>query len=475
MRVLELALILSLGLVLIRNLIPRFRQRFPAYWIELALATFAGLQLILEGYRWQLLPAYFLVGLQIFLGWRTFRGQQSPHLPGWSRPFLSILILGIYLISVLLPALLPIPRLSTPTGVYGIGTRTWHWVDEHRMDPYAPEEMQPREIVVQAWYPIDPSESCETSPWMTASEIVAPAVAGWLDLPSFFLDHLVHVETLSCKDAPIATHTSSFPVLLFSHGFGGFRAQNTNQMQHLASYGFVVIAIEHTYASVVTVFPDGRIALHNPDTLPDGLSPAEDLAATRLLGDQWAGDLSFVLDRLTARAPGDIDQRWIEALDLERIGAFGHSTGGGAVIEFCQRDRRCAATLTLDPFVKPVSELSLKKGLGHFALHMFSETWSSAENLDRFREIAESSASPPLVVSVLGSGHYDFSDLPLLTALAHALGLKGPINGARMAEIANDYLLGYFKQMLTGGNPDLLAAGLEKYPEVEILFLDIRP
>ena len=111
MRVLEQALIVSLGLVLIRNLVPRIRQRLPEIWIELALASVAGLQLILEGYRWQLLPAYFLVGLQLFLGWHTLRGPQSPRLPGWSRMILSTLIVGIYLISVLLPALLPISLL----------------------------------------------------------------------------------------------------------------------------------------------------------------------------------------------------------------------------------------------------------------------------------------------------------------------------------------------------------------------------
>ncbi len=434
--------------------------------LEITALFLSVLHLTLEGYRWQLLPGYLLLTLLISLHWLLPIDRPRTYKPGWIRAPAVILVALTYLLSFLLPVMLPVPRLSPPDGPYAVGTRTWHWIDPTRVDPYAPERSKVREIIVQAWYPIEAEDQGERSPWMPAAEIVAPSVADWINLPPFFLNHLVHVKTQASVDAPIASNDDGFPVLLFSHGYGGFRAQNTNQMQHLASHGFVVFAPDHTYGSVVTVFPDDRIAYHNPETLPDGLPLSEDLEATRTLGDQWAGDLSFILDQLEKSDHPVLESSWREALDLERVGAFGHSTGGGAAIEFCYRDPRCQATVTMDPFVKPVSEGGLQEGLDHFALHMFSESWTSRDTLARFARIVSNSKVQPFVISVVGSAHYDFSDLPLLTPLAHALGLKGPINGDRMVKIANDYLLAYFRQTLQDIPSSLFDVGNTDYPEV---------
>jgi hypothetical protein len=51
-------------------------------------------------------------------------------------------------------------------------------------------------------------------------------------------------------------------VLLFSYGWGGFRAQNTHQVKELASHGYIFAALAHTYDAAAAVFPDGRVALH---------------------------------------------------------------------------------------------------------------------------------------------------------------------------------------------------------------------
>jgi hypothetical protein len=97
---------------------------------------------------------------------------------------------------------------------------------------------------------------------------------------------------------------------------------------------------------------------------------------------------------------------------------------------------------------------------------MFSETWASSDNLGRFSLLARHSAVDPVVVHVIGSGHYDFSDLPLLTPLAHQLGLKGPINGPRMADIVNAYLLDYFNLVLREMPSILMSGPTLEYPEV---------
>jgi len=48
--------------------------------------------------------------------------------------------------------------------------------------------------------------------------------------------------------------------LIFSHGLGGNRAQNTIMIEELASHGYVIIAVEHAYDAHISIFNNGEIA-----------------------------------------------------------------------------------------------------------------------------------------------------------------------------------------------------------------------
>ena len=58
--------------------------------------------------------------------------------------------------------------------------------------------------------------------------------------------------------------------------------------------------------------------------------------------------------------------------------------------------------------------------------------------------------------------HYDFTLLPLLTPLAPALGLKGPLSAERVLPITTNYLVAFFDYYLKGTG----AVALAGYPEV---------
>ncbi len=166
-------------------------------------------------------------------------------------------------------------------------------------------------------------------------------------MPPFFLDHLALVKTPAYINAQIADSEKPFPVILFSHGWKGFNAQNTGQALELASRGFVVIAVQHTYGAVITVFPDGTIAPNNPNALPDDSDAPDYEEVANILAMQWAGDLSFTLDQIQ-NPESEAGAFFSSHLDLEKIGAYGHSTGGGAVIQFCGNDPRCTSVLGMD-------------------------------------------------------------------------------------------------------------------------------
>lgn len=129
-----------------------------------------------------------------------------------------------------------------------------------------------------------------------------------------------------------------FPIVLFSHGFGGHRRQSTFLCTHLASHGYVVAAMDHTGNTIIDL---AQITLQvmMGEPMPDPGPMVAELIALR------PADVSFVLDRLLAGDLG-IDPA---SLDADRIGMAGHSFGGWTTLMAASRDRRIRAALALAP------------------------------------------------------------------------------------------------------------------------------
>ena len=119
--------------------------------------------------------------------------------------------------------------------------------------------------------------------------------------------------------------------------------------------------------------------------------------------------------------------------------------------------------------MRPVSGEVLKHGVTQPAFFMFSQRWADdvdSRNNQLFHKFVLNVDQPLGVISIDGTAHYDFSDLPLLSPLAPRLGLKGPINGRRVTTIINDYLLSFFEFTLKGVPMDLFDESNQKYNEV---------
>lgn len=457
MRLLEITIPVLLAIHLL------WRHSHP-FWIRMlpALALIViPFHIIIEGYRWQMVPLYALAVL-LAIRASTMKGSTD-----W-KPFTSLLTLVLLAVSTALPVLLPVPSLPKPSGPYEVGTRIYELTDPVRQEIYSGKD-ELRRFQIQVWYPAEVNPTDQRAPWMAYANVFAPAIATYIHMPSFFLDHLALVKMPAYKESKVAAAEGGFPVILFSHGWNGFNAQNTGQAIELASHGYVVVGVQHTYGAVVTVFDDGTIASNNPSALPDGAPNDEYEAAAQKLVDQWSGDLAYTLGFL-GKENADLMSPFYRALDLSRLGVYGHSTGGGAAIEFCGRDTRCKAVLGMDPFMRPVSPKVLENGLTQPAFFMFSQRWADdvdSRNNELFHKFVLHIPRSLGVISIEGTAHYDFSDLPLLSPLAPTLGLKGPISGRRVTAIVNDYLLTFFDYTLKGMPMSLFEGRNQKYNEVK--------
>ncbi len=468
MRPFEILIPILLAIYILWPLITRQPRPAPIKFIPLLTLLLNLAHFAFEGYRWQMIPLYVLTAATAALSLPTlFKSDSATRPPrGW-KVAASLLTLILLAVSTAVPALLPVPRVADPSGPYQIGTQTIVLTDASRRELYSGQD-EPRKFMIQIWYPAVPRPSNVHAPWMNRADIFAPSIAEYFEFPGFFLDHLALARSPAYQDAPIMSAEHPYPVIVFSHGWNGFAAQSSAQMVELASRGYAVVSMQHTYGAMVTIFPDGKTALNNPDALPEDMPEPGYTDAARLLVDQWSGDISFALDFLAAQNV-DTSSPFHSALDLAHIGVFGHSTGGGAVIQFCGTEARCTAGLAQDPFMTPVSQEVQERGLNQPFLFFFSQSWrdstDSKNNLlfDAFLPNIPKSVG---VTTIIGTRHYDFTDIPLLSPLAPQLGLKGPINGKRVVKILNNYLVAYFDQELKGIPSPIPFGDSGNYPEL---------
>jgi len=461
MRPLEILLPCLLAAILLAPFFTRRARFLP----PLALVVNI-LQLWLEGYRWQMIPLYGLTAALAIANLSTLKSDPAIGRPrGW-KAAASFLTLAAVAVSTALPALLPVPRIAKPTGQFQVGTQSFILTDASRRELYSGRD-EPRKFMIQIWYPAAPRKDDVRAPWVDNADVFARTIAVYFNFPEFFLDHLTLSKSPAYQDAPLNDSAEPYPVIVFSHGWNGFSAQSTAQMVELASHGYFVISMQHTYGAMVTIFPDGEVAPNNPDALPEGMPDPAYTDAARLLVEQWSSDISFALD-FAAAQNGDSSSPFHGA-DLTTIGVFGHSTGGGAAIQFCGADSRCKAGMAEDPFMTPVSQEVQDRGLNQPFLFIFSQEWrdlTDSKNNRLFNAFLPKVKESIGVTSIVGTRHYDFTDLPLLSPLAPQLKLKGPINGGRVVKIINDYLVAFFDQELKGISSPLPFDNLADYSEL---------
>ncbi len=431
---------------------PRWINLLPVLAVVLI-----GIHLRVEGYRWQMVPLY---ALSVILVAVTIPELINPATSEFERlSWASAGVVGIFLLLSLataLPAILPIPEIPQPSGQYSVGTRTVVLIDTSRDELYSDQE-GPRKFKIQIWYPADPTPEDQKAPWVSDLSAYGPAISEYIGMPSFFLDHLSFVTTPAWQDAPVAAGEVSFPIILFSHGWNGYAAQNTVQALELASRGYVVVAPEHTYGAVVTVFPDGETVYNNPYALPRGMREPEYTETARKLVEQWSQDIGYALDFMSGQNQV-LSSPFYSRLDLTQVGVYGHSTGAAAAIQFCGTDSRCKAVLGMDPFMVPVSQQILENGLPQSAFFMFSQEWvddTDSRNNRLFKRFYENFGPSTHVIGIRGTAHYDFSDLPLLSPIAPQLGLKGSLDADRVTEIVDTYLVFFFNLALKDFPTDL--------------------
>lgn len=293
------------------------------------------LHLAIEGWRTQMIPLYILGALVVVGRMRTMLNCTHAGPRKCDKLVSAAIALALVLSGTFAGWILPVITLPEPTGPYQVGI-----VDRELID-----HARGRRLMVSVWYPA--ASGGAPAPLTHYPNQIMLGLANLTGLPSLLFQHLRYVHLAASEGVSVQASNIPFPMLVFSHGMVGLRLQNSSTFQELASWGYVVVAIDHTDAAAVTVFPDGETRFYDLERFgtSSGAEPDASFVTERVF-PVWVADQRFIYDTI------DMWQRTdpllAGKLDVTRIGSFGHSFGGATALEVCRVDARCRAAVDMD-------------------------------------------------------------------------------------------------------------------------------
>ena len=254
----------------------------------------------------------------------------------------------------------------------------------------------------------------------------------------------------------------SLPIVLFSPGLGSSREANQILLEGIASYGYFIMAMDHTYDAEIVEFPDGELVFGLPTLSGDAQALDVRTKDTSFVIDQL-GNLTFI-----QQIPGIVHRN----LGSHPIAMFGHSLGGATTLQAMGVDHRIIGGCNIDG---PLSGAELAKGTSRPFLQF------GRANHTRFNDPAWQEAWQHLrgwraEITLANSTHLTFLDdsavfteMGLRDTLDPGRVLYGPIDGIRATVVEIAYLKAFFDFVFYGKGDAMFRHPDKDFPEITIV------
>jgi len=335
------------------------------------------------------------------------------------RVVLKAIGMTMLIFTLTLPAIiLPQHKDMKPTGKYQVATVTYTYTDTKRVETYT-NTGKNRKLNVGMWYP--------------------------------------------------QNTVGTYPLIVFSHGSFGVKSSNETLYNELASHGYVVCSIDHTYQCLSTTDEEGHTTSIDKGFMKE--VSAEDAKSNRQQSyeyyQKWmkirTGDMNFVIDYILAEEKNnDVDVVY-KLVDKARIGVMGHSLGGSAALGIGRMRDDVSAVIALEaPFMCDIK--GVKGGEFVFTdvkypvpvLNVYSDQgWSLLPNRPQYAEnyaLLSDTNATAFNVHIRGVGHLTLTDFaltsPFLTRILN--GHKSTTNTEYCLKTINKVCLEFFDCYLKG-------------------------
>lgn len=369
------------------------------------------------GFRWFMLGVILLIRAIWAVLYFVKQNNQKVMLFRPKYVILSTVRNVFFLGFAILPAVMfPQFKPVETTGTYEVKTVSYTLEDTSRRETFSDQE-ENRKVTIQFWYP--------------------------------------------------ATEDKTFPLTVFSHGSFGFRGSNASTFEELASNGYVVCSIDHTYHAFFTKQTDGKMIIVNQDFINDAIAATNgdyDEQKTYELTRQWltlrTQDMNFVLDEILAQVDQASSDEVYHRIDKEKIGLFGHSLGGATAAKL-GRDRGDVDAVIVVDGTMLGEEIGFADGKAVLdetpypvpLLNLYNEEHyadANQQGMDYANTYASAHAIDARDIVIRGAGHLNFTDLPLFSPTLAAMLGTGEVDSRYCVETMNHIILTYFNHYLKG-------------------------
>jgi alpha-beta hydrolase superfamily lysophospholipase len=356
----------------------------------------------------------------------------------------------------------PIVTLPGPTGTHTVGRLSRLWGD----------------FVVHVWYPMQSGVSGKPTPYVQNVELLQSKI----DDSYFEILRSVGSHSFGEK-TPSLDRSEQHPVVVFSHGNQMSGLLYTTITEDLASYGYVVVSIDHPGEALFTIFPDGKVVTYSLPQSNPGNSAEDPEVGFRRMIDRHIERVSLAVARLPTLFPGQ--------LDLSHVAVVGHSVGGIAASRICETDDRVAACANLDgrehgaPFYLSADSPGPARPFLYFSkplhpddgdsttppttLAQYNKDLAAVEALDKQRMSNLKTDSYRVILA--GAKHDTFSDVPLLLPSSE----DERVANLRRIRIVREYLRAFLDKYLRNRTSTLVDQTTPPYPEIEVDVSASRP
>ena len=439
---------------------------------------------VLEGVRWQMVPALaFLIGFTIVDLIRAFRKSKADATKPrkWLLVSGSVLLGLLFVGAVIFPTLLPVVDLPQPAGPYAVGSTQFALKMDDRPELLTDDPNDTREVLVDVWYPAGDVTDYPVQTYWDEAGITGKAYSQNSGMGGFWYAHLRFVKTNSHPGAPLTSDGGLLPVLIYSPAFYGLNTDNTMLMEDLASHGYVVFSIAHTYETVVSIFPDGEVIPGDLSTIFAQYDDHADLEEqyyqdfrssqdqaekadlvrqiltvdeqSNVLIDIRTDDILGLLDDLEVLNAGD--PILAGRLNTDEIGVIGYSFGGASVLGAALEDDRVVAGVNVDGWPYG-STFAQSDSISQPTMLIRSDSNDEVEDMvssliyDKVDNAAYS-------LTVTDAQHENFWDFPLFFKVYKYIGFWGSVDAKTVLNIEDVAVVGFFDKYVKGEDLDLVS------------------
>ena len=301
------------------------------------------------------------------------------------------------------------------------------------------------DLVMEVWYPAAPVAD---------------------DTTDAYQEGVLQLESGAFRDAPVDDRGGPYPLVAFSHGFGGIRFQSAYLMEFLASHGLVVVAPDHKGSTLMDLDADhtADVAVRRPRDISDAVDAVRDgvIGGLEVDADPFAMvGHSFGAWTALAVGGGVIDGAGFEQVcATEHHAACAFFEGQHFNVEdaarYAKPDARATVTVMLAPgawyaFSPDGSGLAGVRTPLVLGGTRDSDMPYEAEAVGTYAALG----APKSFGSLDGAGHWGFSNMCDLIPFDDCAGTAGGyMDTARVRELVDSRTLAHIRVNLLGRQED---------------------